>query len=122
MFPLSTHACAFQVKNLITKYISEAGEAAEDLVIPREDLVNALAQLDMNVYNNVFINEQNGQGAPGWLRLGPHLLSFMQGRDFHLVSTGHGDIKANPQNGVKCLIHGWDNKHRNASLPYATHY
>ena len=52
-------------KNLVTKYIGEAGEMAEDLVIPREDFVNAAAQLDMAVYNNVFIGEQNGQGAPG---------------------------------------------------------
>ena len=37
----------------------------------------------------------NGQGASGWLCQGTHHLSYMQGRDFHLVSTGHGDIKAN---------------------------
>ena len=63
--PFSFTTLRVQVKNLITKYISEGGEAAEDLVIPREDLVNAILQLDMNVYNNVFVNEQNGQGAPG---------------------------------------------------------
>ena len=53
------------VKNTVTRYIEEAGDAAEDLVVPREDFVQAIAQLDMNVYNNVFINEQNGQGARG---------------------------------------------------------
>jgi len=50
---------------LITKYISESGEAAEDLVIPREDLVQALQFLDMTVYNNNFISEQNAQGKKG---------------------------------------------------------
>jgi hypothetical protein len=52
-------------KNLITRYIGEAGEKAEDLVVPREDLVQALQLLDMAVYNNVFTSEQNGQGARG---------------------------------------------------------
>ena len=37
----------------------------------------------------------NGNGAAGWLCQGTHHLSHMQGREFHLVSTGHGDIKAN---------------------------
>ena len=40
------------VKNLVTKYIADVGESAEDLVIPREDFVQALQLLDMNVYNN----------------------------------------------------------------------
>jgi len=53
------------VKALVTRYISEAGEAAEDLVVPREDCVQALSLLDMNVYNNVFTSEQNAQGARG---------------------------------------------------------
>ena len=53
------------VKNLVTKYIGEAGETAEDLVVPREDVVQALQLLDMAVYNNVFTSEQNGQGARG---------------------------------------------------------
>lgn len=53
------------VPKLVTRYISEVGEAAEDLVVPREDFVQAIQLLDMNVYNNVFINEQNGQGARG---------------------------------------------------------
>lgn len=52
-------------KNLITQYIEEVGEQAEDLVGPREDLVQALQMLDMSVYNNNFIGEQNGQGKPG---------------------------------------------------------
>ena len=37
----------------------------------------------------------NGNGATGWLCQGTHHLSHMQGQEFHLVSTGHGDIKAN---------------------------
>ncbi len=37
----------------------------------------------------------NGQGSTGWLCQGTHHLSHMRGREFHLVSTGHGDIKAN---------------------------
>ncbi len=37
----------------------------------------------------------NGQGSTGWLCQGTHYLSHMEGREFHLVSTGHGDIKAN---------------------------
>ena len=37
----------------------------------------------------------NGNGAAGWLCQGTHHLSHMQGQEFHLVSTGHGDIKAN---------------------------
>lgn len=52
-------------KNLITQYIAEVGEEAEDLVGPREDLVQALQMLDMSVYNNNFIGEQNGQGKKG---------------------------------------------------------
>ena len=52
-------------KNLITTFISESGEAAEDLVVERQDLVQSLQLLDMAVYNNVFVGEQNGQGKPG---------------------------------------------------------
>ena len=52
-------------KNLITRYIEEAGDAADDLVVPREDLVQAMQLLDMAVYNNNFISEQNAQGARG---------------------------------------------------------
>ena len=37
----------------------------------------------------------NGQGSVGWLAQGTQHLSHMEGREFHLVSTGHGDIKAN---------------------------
>lgn len=37
----------------------------------------------------------NGQGSSGWLVQGTHHLSHMIGGDFHLVSTGHGDVKAN---------------------------
>ena len=37
----------------------------EDLVVPREDIVQSLQMLDMAVYNNVFTTEQNGQGARG---------------------------------------------------------
>ena len=53
------------VKSLVTRYIAETGEAAEDLVVPREDVVQALQLLDMNVYNNVFTTDQNAQGARG---------------------------------------------------------
>ena len=54
------------VKNLVTQYIAElASDSAEDLVVPREDFVQALQLLDMNVYNNVFVGEQNGQGKKG---------------------------------------------------------
>lgn len=52
-------------KSLITDYISEMGDAYEDLVVPREDLVQSLQMLDMSVYNNNFIGEHNGQGKPG---------------------------------------------------------
>eukprot|EP00322_Chrysochromulina_rotalis_P006418 CAMPEP_0115863506 /NCGR_PEP_ID=MMETSP0287-20121206/18723_1 /TAXON_ID=412157 /ORGANISM="Chrysochromulina rotalis, Strain UIO044" /LENGTH=266 /DNA_ID=CAMNT_0003317953 /DNA_START=22 /DNA_END=823 /DNA_ORIENTATION=+ len=53
-------------KVLITKFISEAGDdRAEDLVVEREDLVQALQFLDMSVYNNVFVGEQNGRGKRG---------------------------------------------------------
>jgi len=52
-------------KNLITTYIKASGEAAEDLVVPRQELVQSLQLLDMNVYNNVFVGEQNGQGKKG---------------------------------------------------------
>ena len=34
-------------KNLISAFISERGETAEDLVVTREDLVQSLAMLDM---------------------------------------------------------------------------
>lgn len=37
----------------------------------------------------------NGQASQGWLCQGTHHLSHMVGQEFHLVSTGHGDIKAN---------------------------
>ena len=54
------------VKNIVTSYIDQSGsEAAEDLVMPREDFVQALQLLDMNVYNNNFVGEQNGQGKKG---------------------------------------------------------
>jgi len=52
-------------KGLVTRFIDESGSAADDLVVPREDLVQALQLLDMGVYNNVFTSEQNGQGARG---------------------------------------------------------
>ena len=53
------------VKNLLTKYINEKGEEAEDLVVTREDLVQALSMLDMTVYNNVFVSEELGMGKKG---------------------------------------------------------
>ena len=81
------------VKSIISRYISESGESAADLVMPREDLVQALTFLDMTVctshspapknirvaladlcsalraraqvYNNNFISEQNAPGARG---------------------------------------------------------
>ena len=53
------------VKTLVTKYISEKGEEAEDLVVTREDLVQALSMLDMTVYNNVFVSEELGMGKKG---------------------------------------------------------
>jgi len=52
-------------KALVTQYIEQSGEAAEDLVVPREDFVQAVQLLDMGVYNNNFINEQNSQGSKG---------------------------------------------------------
>ncbi|EOD15501.1 hypothetical protein EMIHUDRAFT_119357 [Emiliania huxleyi CCMP1516] len=41
------------------------GEAAEELVVPRQDFVQALQLLDMGVYNNNFVSEQNSPGARG---------------------------------------------------------
>lgn len=38
---------------------------------------------------------ENGDGALGWLVQGTHHLTHMQGDELHLISTGHGDIKAN---------------------------
>jgi hypothetical protein len=38
---------------------------------------------------------RNGSGNSAWLCQGTHYKSHMQGTEFHLVSTGHGDIKAN---------------------------
>lgn len=37
----------------------------------------------------------NGEGASGWLVQGTHHLSHTLGDEFRLVSTGHGDVKAN---------------------------
>lgn len=37
----------------------------------------------------------NGSGATGWLCQGTHHASHMVGSEFHLVSDGHGDVKAN---------------------------
>lgn len=37
----------------------------------------------------------NGSGAGGWLCQGTHHQSFSSGGEFHLVSNGHGDVKAN---------------------------
>lgn len=53
------------VKNLVTKFIREQGEEAEDLVAQREDLVQALSMLDMTTYNNVFVSEELGMGKKG---------------------------------------------------------
>mmetsp|Transcript_19648 Transcript_19648/g.61687 ORF Transcript_19648/g.61687 Transcript_19648/m.61687 type:complete len:305 (+) Transcript_19648:3-917(+) len=53
------------VPKLVTRYISEQGEAAEELVVPRQDFVQALQLLDMGVYNNNFVSEQNSPGARG---------------------------------------------------------
>ena len=54
------------VKNLATTYMKELDtDEAGDLVVPREDVVQALQLLDMAVYNNVFVGEQNGQGKRG---------------------------------------------------------
>ena len=52
-------------KALISAFIKERGEAAEDLVVTREDLVQSLSMLDMAVYNNVFVNEEVGMGKKG---------------------------------------------------------
>lgn len=53
------------VRALSTKLADELGEAGEDIVVMREDFVQAVQMLDMFVYNNNFINEQNGQGKRG---------------------------------------------------------
>lgn len=53
------------VRALSTKLADELGEAGEDIVVSREDCVQALQMLDTFVYNNNFINEQNGQGKRG---------------------------------------------------------
>ncbi len=37
----------------------------------------------------------DGTGATGWLCQGTHFASHFQGRDFHLISDGHGDNRAN---------------------------
>ncbi|NIP92104.1 MAG: hypothetical protein GWO24_00945, partial [Akkermansiaceae bacterium] len=37
----------------------------------------------------------NGSGVSGWLCQGTHYRSHMVGNEFHLVSDGHGDVKAN---------------------------
>ncbi|MDA7888750.1 lamin tail domain-containing protein, partial [Akkermansiaceae bacterium] len=37
----------------------------------------------------------NGDGATGWLCQGTHYQSTMVGNEFHLISNGHGDVKAN---------------------------
>ena len=37
----------------------------------------------------------NGNASSGWLCQGTHYQSHMQGNEFHIVSTGHGDVKAN---------------------------
>ena len=37
----------------------------------------------------------NGAGNAGWLCQGTHFASRVEGDDFHLISDGHGDIKAN---------------------------
>lgn len=53
------------VPKLVMRYIAEQGEAAEELVVPRQDFVQALQLLDMGVYNNNFVSEQNSPGARG---------------------------------------------------------
>ncbi len=37
----------------------------------------------------------NGSGAAGWLCQGTHYASTQVGNEFHLISDGHGDVKAN---------------------------
>jgi len=37
----------------------------------------------------------NGSGAGGWLCQGTHYASLRVGNEFHLISSGHGDVKAN---------------------------
>ena len=45
--------------------------------------------------NDGQIVSMDGTGAQGWLCQGTHHLSHMEGREFHVVSTGHGDVRAN---------------------------
>ncbi len=37
----------------------------------------------------------NGNASNGWLCQGTHYQSYMSGNEFRVVSTGHGDVKAN---------------------------
>ena len=37
----------------------------------------------------------NGNASNGWLCQGTHYQSYMSGNEFRIVSTGHGDVKAN---------------------------
>ncbi|MDB4615627.1 hypothetical protein OAG80_04245, partial [Akkermansiaceae bacterium] len=37
----------------------------------------------------------NGNAATGWLCQGTHYASEMSGGEFHVISDGHGDVKAN---------------------------
>jgi len=38
---------------------------------------------------------RSGTASQGWLCQGNHHLSHMEGTEFHLISTGHGDVRAN---------------------------
>jgi len=53
------------VKSIAKAYADQSGEAGEDLLGPREDFTYAVQMLDMAVYNNVFVGEQNAPGKKG---------------------------------------------------------
>ena len=77
------------------------GEAASNLLdrLVHDELhIFAVGDAHIALRNLSFGGVQvstNGSGNNGWLCQGTHHQSYTDGNEFHVVSTGHGDNKAN---------------------------
>lgn len=85
---ITTRGSASDYEELHLQAVGDAHFAFKNLSLTRNGSSNILPGGGNTVVTN-------GSGANGWLCQGTHHLSKSTGGEFHLISNGHGDVKAN---------------------------
>lgn len=85
---ITTRGSASDYKELHLQATGDAHLALRNLSLTRNGGGNILPGGGNSV-------SSNGNGANGWLCQGTHYASTQVGNEFHLISDGHGDVKAN---------------------------